>query len=150
MTFPKESLIVVALDHRVHAVHCMNFERRALRQSGQRVRVLVYVEGTVSALTAPVDAKGLSDGENMRLVERAPWNDDSRRRWQVIHAARGQEAKVLGISPAMLWPGKSLEAIGLDPTCLERELTGESGFGVRKWQRTVFGPVLVAAMNTAK
>ena len=78
MTFPKESLIVVALDHSVHAVHCMNFERRALRQSGQRVRVLVYVEGTVSALTAPVDAKGLSDGENMRLVERAPWNDDSR------------------------------------------------------------------------
>jgi len=75
-----------------------------------------------------------------------PWYGEARERWQRMHAARLGAAKALGIGAAVLWPTKSLEAIALDPACAAAELSGESGFGVRKWQRQVFGPAVEAAL----
>ena len=48
-----------------------HLERRALRRRGQRVCVLAHVERTVGAMAAPVVADGLSDGQDVRLGERA-------------------------------------------------------------------------------
>jgi len=135
-----EALLAIARDPGIRYDDIPNANRRWLASMDREIQAAIDRGMAQPPLNHP----------SRRKRRPNPWDDDSRRRWQAIHAARGQEAKVLGISPAMLWPGKSLEAIGLDPTCLERELTGESEFGVRKWQRTVFGPVLVAAMNTAK
>ena len=44
-----------------------DFERRALRGRGERVRVLADDERAVRAVTAPVIANRLRDGENVRL-----------------------------------------------------------------------------------
>jgi len=135
-----EALLAIARDPRIRFDAIPNANRRWLAAMEREIMAAIDRGLAQPPLNHP----------SRRKRRPNPWDDDSRRRWQVLHAARGREATALGISPAMLWPGKSLEAIGLDPTRLERELTGESEFGVRKWQRKVFGPVLNAAMNTAK
>lgn len=75
-----------------------------------------------------------------------PWYGEARERWQRLHAARLEAAKALGIGAAVLWPTKSLEAIALDPARAPAEISGESGFGVRKWQRQVFGHAIEATL----
>jgi ribonuclease D len=68
-----------------------------------------------------------------------PWRDDSSARFSRLKEVRGVKATELNIRPSTLWPGTALEKLALDPGILEQELTGTSQYGVRNWQREVFG-----------
>ena len=76
---------------------------------------------------------------------RSPWYDEARGRWRTLNDLRQQEAVTLGISASTLWPTRSLENMVLYPELYEQEMTGSSQFGVRRWQRKVFGPALAQA-----
>lgn len=76
---------------------------------------------------------------------RSPWYDEARARWTRLNDLRRAEAAKLKISPSTLWPTRSLEQVCLNPELLVPELAGVSGFGVRNWQRQVFGPILEQA-----
>lgn len=78
---------------------------------------------------------------------RSPWTDESRTRWQSLHAVRAAAAAALGIGPSTLWPTRSLEQIAIHPDLLEQELRGATQFGVRNWQRTQFGETLERAVR---
>ncbi len=85
-----------------------------------------------------------------RLKRRpSPWTPEGRTRWQVLHAVRVAKAAELGIAPSTLWPTRSLEALCIDPERLEPELSGQSEFSVRRWQRELLAGPLRAAWGTA-
>ena len=76
-----------------------------------------------------------------------PWREDSSARWARIKEVRGKKAAELNIRPSTLWPGASLDRIALDPAVLEEELSGNSRYGVRKWQVRVFGEEMRKAVS---
>src|SRR6185369_13110656 len=60
---------VVWLNYCLHFVGGQYLKRRTLRWTRKRMSVFSHVQRTVCALTSPVIADGLSDGENMRFIE---------------------------------------------------------------------------------
>ena len=67
----RRSHAVVLLNDGFHAVGRQDLERRALRGRGNRVRILAHVERAIRAVSAPVVANGLRDGQNVRFGEGA-------------------------------------------------------------------------------
>ena len=71
-----------------------------------------------------------------------PWREDSSARFNRLKEVRGLMATELVIRPSTLWNTSALEKLALDPGILEQELAGTSQYGVRNWQREVFGETI--------
>ena len=72
-TRPREAFVVglgPAVDH-FHPVCCQHLQRRPLRWSRCRVRILSHVERSINPLRFPVIANRLRDRQDVRLGERA-------------------------------------------------------------------------------
>ncbi len=67
--YGRGSNAVILLNDGLDVIGGQDFERGALRRSGQRVGVLAHVERAVGSLAAPVVADGLGDGQDVRLGE---------------------------------------------------------------------------------
>src|SRR5262249_10961025 len=87
---------IVTLDDGLYPVGRQHLQCGALGRRGQSVRVLAHVEGTGRALSAPVIADGLSDGEDVGLRERA-----TQRRAPVSAGAEADQlVRVTHVGPA--------------------------------------------------
>jgi hypothetical protein len=63
------SITIVSIDHHVDAIRCQHLQSAGKSGLRERVGVLTHIERTVCSLGSPVVADGLSDGQNMSLVE---------------------------------------------------------------------------------
>ena len=63
------SVTIVSIDHHVDAIRCQHLQSAGKSGLRERVGVLTHIERTVCSLGSPVVADGLSDGQNMSLVE---------------------------------------------------------------------------------
>ena len=81
---------------------------------------------------------------------RNPWTTAAHRRFKALQEERRKFAGTLNIAPFMLWPTKSLERMAIDLSMIEAEISGESIYQVRRWQRQVFGETLKQKIEEIK
>lgn len=134
-----EALLAIARDPDIAPDKIPNANRRWLDAMRGEIREAVRHGLAAGPVTHP-----------SRLKRRpSPWTPEGRTRWQALNAVRGAKAAELGIAPSTLWPTHSLEGLCIDPAIFEAEVSGASQFGVRLWQREVFGDALREAQAKA-
>lgn len=92
---------------------------------------------------APIDRRALQSTDRVRISSRERQSARKRlaslKRWRADHATR------LDIQVGLVWNGKSLERIALDPSGVDEELLDDS---VRNWQREALADSLFALVRS--
>lgn len=92
---------------------------------------------------APIDRRALQSTDRVRISSRERQSARKRlaslKRWRADHATR------LDIQVGLVWNGKSLERIALDPSGVDEELLDDS---VRNWQREALADSLFALVSS--
>jgi len=99
-----------------------------------------YEESIRRAVREGVAAEPIVRQLQASRVRPAPDELERHRRLKEWRASLGRE---LSLDPSLLWPMRSLERLAREPGALESELDSPD---VRRWQRSVFGERLRAAV----
>ena len=98
---------VVLLDDRRHAVRGEDFERRALRGTGERVRILAEDQRSVDSAPGPILANRLHDRQDVRFVE----GRIERRSPMAARAERDALRGIVDVRPQVVIRGEKLRYV---------------------------------------